>query len=99
VWGYTTCRQSEGVCVGIHYVQTVRGGTCGGTLRADSQRGYVRDYRVLLSISRDTEGVAVHEVMRCQIVGRCYLVHLGRAGLSPPGFELRLTLAVWRPEW
>jgi len=33
VQGYTTCRQSEGLRAGVHYVQTVMGGICGGTLK------------------------------------------------------------------
>ena len=51
----TSCmwRQSEGVRAGVHYVQTVRGGMCGDTLRADSQRGYVRGY----TTCRQSEGV------------------------------------------
>jgi len=47
--GFYTCIHSEGVCAGVHYVHTLRGGMCGDTLFKVWRSG-VMDYGYRLQI-------------------------------------------------
>jgi hypothetical protein len=50
--------------VRVHYVQTVGGSMCGGTLRADSQREYVRGYATCRQSEEVSAGVHYVQTVR-----------------------------------